>query len=70
MYTISGIAFFIYLTKIPERFYAGKFDFLGHSHQWWHFFMLGALYYWHNTGILYVDYRLNHACPDNLKLPA
>ncbi|KAJ8911588.1 hypothetical protein NQ315_016125, partial [Exocentrus adspersus] len=51
MYAISGSAFLIYITKIPERFSAGKFDFIGHSHQWWHFFVVAALYYWHNTGM-------------------
>ncbi|XP_076250370.1 progestin and adipoQ receptor family member 3 [Rhynchophorus ferrugineus] len=69
MYAISGTAFFIYITKIPERFAAGKFDFLGHSHQWWHFFVVGALYYWHNTGMMYVEYRLNHACANSMRIP-
>ncbi|KAL3279387.1 hypothetical protein HHI36_016897 [Cryptolaemus montrouzieri] len=69
MYFITGIAFFIYITKIPERFSRGRFDFIGHSHQWWHFFVVLALYYWHNTGMLYVDYRLNHACSDHMRLP-
>ncbi|CAG9119473.1 unnamed protein product [Plutella xylostella] len=27
---------------------------VGHSHQWWHVLVLGALYYWHNSGMLYV----------------
>lgn len=67
MYAISGMAFFIYLTKIPERFSAGKFDYIGHSHQWWHFFVVLALYYWHNSGVLYVEYRLNHACANKMK---
>ncbi|XP_019881240.1 progestin and adipoQ receptor family member 3 [Aethina tumida] len=69
MYGISGTAFFIYITKIPERFSAGRFDFIGHSHQWWHFFVVGALYYWHNTGMMYVEYRLNHACSNHMRLP-
>ncbi|XP_050313221.1 progestin and adipoQ receptor family member 3 [Anthonomus grandis grandis] len=68
MYAISGTAFLIYMTKIPERWAAGKFDFVGHSHQWWHFFVVGALYYWHNTGMMYVDYRLNHACANSMRL--
>ncbi|XP_023022760.1 progestin and adipoQ receptor family member 3 [Leptinotarsa decemlineata] len=69
MYLISGIAFLIYITKIPERFSAGKFDFIGHSHQWWHFFVVMALYYWHNSGMVYIQYRLNHACPNKMKFP-
>ncbi|KAK9878885.1 hypothetical protein WA026_003713 [Henosepilachna vigintioctopunctata] len=69
MYCITGIAFFIYITKIPERFYKGRFDFIGHSHQWWHTFVVLALYYWHNTGMIYVEYRLNHACANHMRLP-
>lgn len=52
MYVISATAFLIYLCRIPERWMAGKVDFFGHSHNWWHFFVLVALYYWHNTGKL------------------
>ncbi|CAH1098795.1 unnamed protein product [Psylliodes chrysocephalus] len=69
MYAISGGAFIIYITKIPERFLAGKFDFIGHSHQWWHIFVVMALYYWHNSGLIYIEYRLNHACPNKMKFP-
>nr|CAH7751470.1 unnamed protein product [Callosobruchus chinensis] len=69
MYCISGTAFLIYITKIPERFCAGRFDFIGHSHNWWHLFVVLALYYWHNSGIVYIDYRLNHACPNKMKFP-
>ncbi|ENN81179.1 hypothetical protein YQE_02424, partial [Dendroctonus ponderosae] len=69
MYFISGSAFLIYITKIPERWAAGKFDYFGHSHQWWHLFVVGALYYWHNTGMIYVDYRLNHACANSMRIP-
>lgn len=66
MYLIVGIAFLIYITKVPERWYAGKFDFLGHSHNWWHFFVLVALYYWHNTGMIYVEFRMTHGCATHL----
>ncbi|CAG9863456.1 unnamed protein product [Phyllotreta striolata] len=69
MYAISGVAFIIYITKIPERFLAGKFDYIGHSHQWWHIFVVLALYYWHNSGLVYIEYRLNHACPNKMKFP-
>lgn len=53
MYLISGTAFFIYFYRIPERWLVGKVDYFGHSHNWWHFFVLAALYYWHNTGKFY-----------------
>lgn len=50
MYLIIACAFLIYITKIPERWFVGKVDFAGHSHNWWHLFVLAALYYWHNSG--------------------
>ncbi|XP_077287526.1 progestin and adipoQ receptor family member 3 [Arctopsyche grandis] len=68
MYLISGIAFIIYLLKVPERWCAGKFDFIGHSHQWWHLFVVLALYYWHNSGMIYVQYRMNHGCANTMRI--
>ncbi|XP_014244851.1 progestin and adipoQ receptor family member 3 [Cimex lectularius] len=62
MYVIITIAFVIYITRIPERFFTGRVDYIGSSHQWWHFFVVLALYYWHNTGIKYIEYRMNHGC--------
>ncbi|XP_046745213.1 progestin and adipoQ receptor family member 3 isoform X1 [Diprion similis] len=68
MYVISGGAFLIYMSRIPERFFPGSVDYIGSSHQWWHALVVAALYYWHNTGMLYVEYRLNHGCPTNMRL--
>ncbi|XP_067008952.1 progestin and adipoQ receptor family member 3 [Anabrus simplex] len=68
MYAISGLAFFIYISKIPERFLSGRVDYIGSSHQWWHLFVVIALYYWHNTGIKYVEYRMNHGCAHDMRL--
>ncbi|XP_060878630.1 progestin and adipoQ receptor family member 3-like [Metopolophium dirhodum] len=68
MYLISGLAFLIYVTRMPERFFKGKLDYIGSSHQWWHFLVVIALYYWHNTGILYIEYRMNHGCVNDLRL--
>ncbi|VVC96240.1 progestin and adipoQ receptor family member 3 [Leptidea sinapis] len=68
MYIISGTAFAIYAFKIPERWYPGKVDYVGHSHQWWHVLVLGALYYWHNTAMMYVQYRMNHGCANTMRI--
>ncbi|XP_021922010.1 progestin and adipoQ receptor family member 3 isoform X2 [Zootermopsis nevadensis] len=68
MYAISGLAFLIYISKFPERFWSGRVDYLGSSHQWWHLFVVLALYYWHNTGIKYVEFRMNHGCASNMRL--
>lgn len=50
MYFLVGLAFFFYITRIPERFFNGKVDYLGHSHNLWHIIIVLALYHWHNTG--------------------
>lgn len=68
MYALSGLAFAIYILKVPERFYVGKFNYFGHSHNWWHLLVVAALYYWHNTGIMYVEYRMNHACASSFRI--
>uniref|UniRef100_A0A8D8LX57 Progestin and adipoQ receptor family member 3 n=1 Tax=Cacopsylla melanoneura TaxID=428564 RepID=A0A8D8LX57_9HEMI len=68
MYGISGLAFLIYITRFPECFFKGKVDFIGSSHQWWHFFVVLALYHWHNTGIKYIEYRMNHGCTHDMRI--
>uniref|UniRef100_A0A1B0DK45 Uncharacterized protein n=2 Tax=Phlebotomus papatasi TaxID=29031 RepID=A0A1B0DK45_PHLPP len=68
MYIIVGLAFLIYITRIPERWFSGKVDYLGHSHNLWHILVVCALYYWHNTGMIYVEFRMNHGCATNLKI--
>ena len=37
------IGVFIYFLAIPERFFPGRFDIWGHSHQWWHICVFGGL---------------------------
>ncbi|OMJ66997.1 hypothetical protein SteCoe_35968 [Stentor coeruleus] len=37
---LTGVA--IYISRVPERFYPGKFDFIGSSHNIWHLFVLSA----------------------------
>ncbi|KAJ8674713.1 hypothetical protein QAD02_010499 [Eretmocerus hayati] len=63
MYLISGAAFLIYFSKMPERIVPGWVDYIGSSHQWWHILVVAALYYWHNTGLMYVEFRLSNGCP-------
>ena len=37
--SVTGIvAFVLFMYRIPECFYPGKFDIVGSSHQWWHVF--------------------------------
>lgn len=62
MYLLCLVAFVFYAAKIPERWLNGKVDFVGHSHNWWHLIIVAAFYHWHNTGIVYAEYRLNNGC--------
>jgi len=37
----------LYTLRVPERWFApGKFDILGHSHQWWHMCVFAAAFCW------------------------
>ncbi|ETV98681.1 hypothetical protein H310_08784 [Aphanomyces invadans] len=43
----SFLGLFLYVTRLPERWYPGKFDVVGSSHQWWHLcVVLAALAYY------------------------
>uniref|UniRef100_A0A0N7ZB41 Progestin and adipoQ receptor family member III n=1 Tax=Scylla olivacea TaxID=85551 RepID=A0A0N7ZB41_SCYOL len=66
MYIISGAAVFVYLGKIPERYFPGRFDIVGASHQLWHLIVVAALIYWHQTGLLYAKFRLTYGCRADL----
>ncbi|XP_015376066.1 PREDICTED: progestin and adipoQ receptor family member 3 [Diuraphis noxia] len=67
---VIGIVISKIKTKCMILFFcfSGKLDYIGSSHQWWHFLVVIALYYWHNTGILYIEYRMNHGCVNDLRL--
>mmetsp|Transcript_4606 Transcript_4606/g.4475 ORF Transcript_4606/g.4475 Transcript_4606/m.4475 type:complete len:116 (+) Transcript_4606:827-1174(+) len=41
----------IYIARVPERLYPGKFDFCGNSHNIWHCFVVAAAV-WHYVGSL------------------
>ena len=62
-YVIGGI---IYILRIPEKYFKGKFDIIGHSHQILHLFVvLGFIL--HYLGCLdSYYYRLNRECPNNI----
>ncbi|XP_063709027.1 progestin and adipoQ receptor family member 3-like [Culicoides brevitarsis] len=64
-YAIAGFAFLFYASRIPERWFAGKVDFLGHSHNLWHILVLVALNYWHNTGIMLAVFMMDNGCIDD-----
>ncbi|KAI9005176.1 hemolysin-III related-domain-containing protein [Phycomyces nitens] len=39
------IGVIVYGNQLPERIWPGKFDHLGHSHQLWHLFVMGGIWY-------------------------
>ena len=61
-YCFIGVSFGFYIAKFPESFLPGKFDIFGSSHQWWHAFIWAGLAYWHHTGYIFAEYRLDTNC--------
>jgi len=61
-YLFCGAAFMFYIAKFPESCLPGKFDIFGSSHQWWHAFIWAGLAYWHHTGYIFAEYRLETGC--------
>jgi adiponectin receptor len=49
-------------TLNPERFYAGRFDIIGHSHQLWHIAVLAGALEFYSAMQAYGEYRQVHAC--------
>ena len=41
LYVVGAL---LYACRVPERFAPGKFDYIGASHQIFHFFILGAAF--------------------------
>ncbi|XP_069123270.1 progestin and adipoQ receptor family member 3-like [Argopecten irradians] len=62
MYSLAVMALVFYITKFPERFVPGLFDFVGSSHQWWHVIVVAAFTFWHYAGQDILLYRINHPC--------
>eukprot|EP00058_Branchiostoma_floridae_P004043 XP_002589531.1 hypothetical protein BRAFLDRAFT_97030 [Branchiostoma floridae] len=51
-----------YTVKFPERFWPGKFDYVGQSHTLWHCLYIYALYCWHSACWEFADVRQTHPC--------
>ena len=61
-YLAVGLAFTFYIAKFPESCLPGKFDIFFSSHQWWHAFIWAGLAYWHHTGFIFAEFRLETSC--------
>jgi predicted membrane channel-forming protein YqfA (hemolysin III family) len=62
VYVLGFIAFAFYISKFPERWLPGRFDYIGSSHQCWHVVVVLLFLWWHHSGQLLLDYRLQHPC--------
>ncbi|GMR47880.1 hypothetical protein PMAYCL1PPCAC_18075, partial [Pristionchus mayeri] len=56
VYSLTGAAFFFYVSMFPERIRPGKFDLVGCSHQWWHLLILAAMVSWQSSSIQLLTY--------------
>lgn len=68
MYLLGILALGFYALKIPERYFPGKLNYVGSSHQWWHLFIVLAFYWWHRSNLIYMKYRLEYQCLTNTEL--
>ncbi|KAH3862539.1 progestin and adipoQ receptor family member 3-like isoform X2 [Dreissena polymorpha] len=62
MYMLGMLAFAFYISKFPERFFPGTFNFLGSSHQWWHLIVVLAYAYWHSAGRDLLLFQTRRGC--------
>lgn len=62
MYLIGMAAFFFWISKFPECFFPGRFDYIGSSHQFWHVIVIFGFLHWHYSGKQLLVYRVHHPC--------
>lgn len=55
MFACYAAGFACYVRRWPQRWAPGRFDFLFHSHQWWHLFVLLAAVLWQDTMELFLS---------------
>ena len=59
-YQMLFAAVLVYVSRIPERFWPGKVDYIGNSHLWWHIMIVISEYYMYD---FMRDLALNWAGP-------
>ncbi|XP_076337836.1 progestin and adipoQ receptor family member 3 [Tachypleus tridentatus] len=62
MYLLVGVAFFFYVSNIPERCCPGRVDYVGNSHQIWHLLVVVAMLWWHETGLNFAYVQTQYNC--------
>ncbi|KAK1275267.1 hypothetical protein QJS04_geneDACA001720 [Acorus gramineus] len=59
---LYGVGVVIYATRVPERWLPGKFDLVGHSHQWFHVLVIAGAYAHYHAGLVYLKWRDYEGC--------
>ncbi|ESO10566.1 hypothetical protein HELRODRAFT_72643 [Helobdella robusta] len=63
LYILLALAFSFYISKFPERFFPGRFDYVGSSHQLWHIFIFLSFLWWYDCGVkLSMQLSTNENC--------
>jgi adiponectin receptor len=62
-FLLFGVGFFFYVSKLPERWYPGKFDIAFQSHQIWHVFVVIAACWQYYTIIAFLQPKIETGCP-------
>ncbi|XP_047328284.1 heptahelical transmembrane protein ADIPOR3-like [Impatiens glandulifera] len=57
-----GLGAIVYATRIPERWWPGKFDLVGSSHQLFHMLVIAGAYTHYRAGLIYVEWRDYERC--------
>ncbi|KAI9010517.1 hypothetical protein CLU79DRAFT_891238 [Phycomyces nitens] len=52
-----GLGVVVYANHLPEAFWPGRFDHFGHSHQLWHMFVCGGIWYHYVAAVAFVGHR-------------
>ncbi|KNC46719.1 tubulin-specific chaperone D [Thecamonas trahens ATCC 50062] len=70
MYGLLGLGAVVYFYRIPERWWPGRFDLLGASHNWWHVFSLSSSFvHAYNVYHMYLA-RTTLPCEEARALPS
>ncbi|XP_045213790.1 progestin and adipoQ receptor family member 3-like isoform X1 [Mercenaria mercenaria] len=62
MYCLGMLAFSFYITKFPERFFPGYFNFVGSSHNAWHIGIVAAFVWMQVSLWKMITYRKQNPC--------
>ncbi|KAJ1697135.1 hypothetical protein LUZ63_005647 [Rhynchospora breviuscula] len=57
-----GLGVTIYATRVPERWFPGRFDLVGHSHQLFHLLVITGAYTHYLAGLEYLKWRDLQQC--------